>query len=73
MTLYTLEINIGFLWYPQMRETLRSYEWGDSNFTWKEGEGWITRTFYCRGSFKDIVALERQFYDFCGRVREYHG
>lgn len=67
---YTLVITVGFLWYEQLRDVLREYEWNDDDFSWKEGTGWINRSFYLRGNLDDITELEERFYNWCGPVRE---
>lgn len=64
---YTLEINIGFLWFSQMRDVLRSYAWNDASFDWQESRGWLDKTFYIKGSREDVVALASRFDGWCSK------
>ena len=53
-----------------MRAVLDSYAWDDPYFEWKEGKGWLDKTFYVKGNEKDIIMLYDRFRGWCSRVRE---
>lgn len=67
--LWVIEIEIGFLWFSQMRAVLRSYAWRDPNFKWSESPGWLDKTFYTKGSKTDIVELQNRFDGWCDNAR----
>lgn len=66
---YSIIINVGFLWYNQLRDVLREYEWLSKDFSWKEGTGWLERNFYVKGNFKDIEELEDRFYSYSSGIK----
>lgn len=65
---YALEIEVGWLWFSQLREVLKSYAWRDPSFQWTEGKGWLDRKFYIKGSYQDATILAKRFESWCGQV-----
>jgi hypothetical protein len=58
---YSIRINVGFLWFGQIRRILENYTWRNPHFEWKESRGWLDKTFYAKGSIGDIQELHDRF------------
>lgn len=71
MELYTTTITIGFLWFSQMRASLNEYQNESKSFTWREGKGWLEKSFYCRGSIDSINAVAKQMSGWCTTPKLY--
>lgn len=62
MSEYGISINIGFLWFGQMREALEEYSFYNSSISWREGKGILDKTFYVKGDFDTIEEIYDRFY-----------
>ena len=69
---YTTTVTIGFLWYSQMREALTEYQAEYPSLIWKEGKGWLDRSFYISGPLPVIKLISNRFDDWSSSVREVH-
>ena len=65
---FTTEINVGFLGFGQLRDALDSYAWSNTSLTWKEGRGWLDRTFYVKGPENLVRSIAKRFAGFASRV-----
>jgi hypothetical protein len=67
---YSLSIEMGFLWFSQMRKVLEEYSWEDPTFEWKESRGWLDKTFYVKGTFQQVKELADRFEGWCSEIHQ---
>jgi hypothetical protein len=68
--LYTTTVTVGLLWFSQLREVLDDLAWRYKDFTYKEGRGWLDRTFYIKGPYEPVKCVADQMDGWSTRIRE---